>query len=248
MKYWLIGILFTCCWYFSVAQKIEFEGLNEYMISDVRHFTILNAKESRMERKYQAMILNEYAENLNKIVLYYSKFSKIVSLKVSVSGVDGKVIKCYSLKDCRDMTGDWSAVASESRVKYLDIVQSHYPYILNVEYRVDDKGSMFYPTWVPVGDEKQGIKSSTFIVSDPQNVGFRYRNGNVAEPKYEPEGTGSRYTWEVHDVRPVVSEPFAGKLEDVLPVVYLAPVNFEMGGYKGNMGSGFISFVPGEMI
>ena len=78
MKYWLIGILFTCCWYFSVAQKIEFEGLNEYMISDVRHFTILNAKESRMERKYQAMILNEYAENLNKIVLYYSKFSKIV--------------------------------------------------------------------------------------------------------------------------------------------------------------------------
>ena len=29
MKYWLIGILFTCCWYFSVAQKIEFEGLND---------------------------------------------------------------------------------------------------------------------------------------------------------------------------------------------------------------------------
>ena len=237
MKYWLIGILFTCCWHFSAAQKIEFEGLNEYVISDVRHFTILNAKESRMERKYQAMILNEYAEDLNKIVLYYSKFSKIVSLKVSVSGMDGKVIKRYSLKDCRDMTEDWSAVASESRVKYLDIVQSHYPYILNVEYRVYDKGSMVYPTWAPVGDEKQGIKSSTFIVSDPQNVGFRYRNGNVAEPKKEPEGTGSRYTWEVHDVRPVVSEPFAGKLEDVLPVVYLAPVNFEMGGYKGNMES-----------
>lgn len=237
MRYWLIGILFTCCWHFSAAQKIEFEGLNEYVISDVRHFTILNAKESRMERKYQAMILNEYAGDLNKIVLYYSKFSKIVSLKVSVSGMDGKVIKRYSLKDCRDVTGDWSAVASESRVKYLDIVQSHYPYILDVEYRVDDKGSMFYPTWVPVGGEKQGIKSSTFIVSDPQNVGFRYRNRNVVEPKGEPEGTGTRYTWEVHDVRPVVAEPFAGKLEDVLPVVYLAPVYFEMDGYKGNMES-----------
>lgn len=222
---------------FSFGQSIVMEGLNEYVVNDETRFTIMNTKETRMERKYQAVILNDYAEDLNNIVLHYNKFTKVVSLKVSVCGMDGKVIKRYSLKDCRDVAVDMGAVSSDSRMKYLDVVQGRYPYIINVEYRIDDKGTMFYPTWMPVGAEKQAIKSSIFIVSDPQNVGFRYRNGNVKEPKKEPEETGFRYTWEIHDVIPVASEPFAGNLEDVLPVVYLAPVNFEMGGYKGNMES-----------
>ena len=147
------------------------------------------------------------------------------------------------------MTGDWSAVASESRVKYLDIVQSHYPYILNVEYRVDDKGSMFYPTWVPVGDEKQGIKSSTFIVSDPQNVGFRYRNGNVAEPKYESEGTGSRYTWELLS-RSLSPENWRTCCPWCTLHLLISRWEVIKGIWRAGriMGSGFISFVPGEMI
>lgn len=237
MKYWLLGIWLVFMNSFLLAQKENLEGVNEYVINDETHFTILNSKESRTERKYQAMILNDYAEDLNKIVLHYDKFTKISSLKVSVCGVDGKVIKRFSLKDCKDVAIDLGAISSDSRVKYLDVVQGSYPYIINVEYRIDDKGSMFFQTWTPVGAEKQGIKVSTFIVSDPQNVGFRYRNGNVAEPKKETEGNGFRYTWEVRDVRPVASEPFSGNLEDVMPVVYLAPVNFEMAGYKGNMES-----------
>lgn len=232
-----VSVLWLLCVSLSAIAQKEYEGLNEYVISDVMHFTILNTKESRLERKYKVMILNDFAKDLNKITLHYDKFTKVVSLKVTITGQDGKVIRRYSLKDCRDMVVDYASVSSDSRVKYLDVVHGRYPYILDVEYRIDDKGSLFYPVWSPMGDEKQGIKSSTFIVSDPQNVGFRYRNGNVEEPRKEAEGNGFRYTWDVRDVKSVTMEPFNGNKEDVLPVVYLAPVNFEIGGYKGSMES-----------
>lgn len=44
------------------------------MINDTTYFTILNSKVSRSKRKYQVMILNEYARDLNRIVLYFDAF------------------------------------------------------------------------------------------------------------------------------------------------------------------------------
>lgn len=219
------------------AQQTEKEkSVNEYVYYDETHFTILNTKDSRLERKYKVKILNKYADDYKRIMLFYDKFQKIASLKATITDENGKIIKRYSLKDAKDYQYDISSIASDTRVKSLEIDPGHYPYILEVSYQEDYKGSLFYPAWHPVGDEKQYIEKSTFVVSDLQNLGIRYLEMNVGEPQKEAEGNGFRYTWSVEGVDPFFDEPLA-RLSSVLPIVYVAPVNFEINGLKGNMES-----------
>ena len=229
-----IGLCFFLPVVYGQGEK-SYKNVNEYVYHDETHFTILNTRSARLERKYKVMIRNEYAQEYSTIMLYYNKFQKIASLSVTLTDEHGKVIKRYGLKDAKDyqLGGD---VASDSRVKLMEIVQSRYPYVMEVSYRKEYAGSLFYPMWSPVTAEKQEVESSTFIVSDPQQVGVRYKCLNIGEPEKEVEATGFRYTWKVNRISPFVDEPFFRE-SALFPMVYTAPVDFEMDGYKGNMSS-----------
>ncbi|HUS01267.1 MAG TPA: transglutaminase domain-containing protein, partial [Chitinophagaceae bacterium] len=45
------------------------------------------------------------------------------------------------------------------------------------------------------------------------------------------------YTWEVNNIKPLEYEPFQPPVSEITTTVFIAPVEFEIGGYSGNMDS-----------
>jgi transglutaminase-like putative cysteine protease len=228
----IIAALLLC--YPPAAPARERGDLNALLFYDDTHFTILNGRDSRLTRKYKALVLNRHGEEHATLELFYNPFHKITSMKATVTDVNGKLLKRHGLRDGHDYQYGISQTASDTRMKRWEMGHHHYPYVIEVAYQEEYKGSLFYPLWSPVPGEKQAVERATFTVSDPSNLGVRYRHLNIADPLKEAEGAGFRYTWQVEKLTPYLLEPFA-RVSALLPVVYIAPVNFEIDGYKGNM-------------
>ncbi|MDR2131273.1 MAG: DUF3857 and transglutaminase domain-containing protein [Odoribacteraceae bacterium] len=204
------------------------------VLRDDTRFTILGPGESRVERSYKVLVLTARGGEYANVMLFYDKFRKIASLKATVTDLGGKVIKRYGTGDGRDYRYGGEELATDMRVKRWKMGPDRYPYIIEVAYREEYKGSLFYPRWDPVPGERQAMESATLTVCDPLNLGVRYKGLNVADPVKAPEGRGWRYTWSVRGIPPRIAGPFDAPWAS-LPVVYLAPVGFEMEGLKGNM-------------
>lgn len=230
-------LLLACCFSaFGLSAQTGDVQVNEYVYSDRTHFTIIDAKTSRFTRTYKVKILNEYANTYTRCILPYSSFQKISSFQAVITDENGRQLRKLGLKEGRDILYDHASISSDSRVKVWQIVQARYPFIVEVSYQIDLKGSLFYPGWHPVSAPNQEIGQAVFIVSDPQNRGFRYQSLNTGEPVREPEGKGFRYTWESGSIPAFRDEPFA-RNSMFCPIVYTAPTDFEIEGYRGNMVS-----------
>ena len=233
-----LWLLVQCLLVFSFPSGAQqkWDGMSEVVLEDHTHVTLFNRENSRLEWKYKALILNEKAKDKSFIKLDYNKFRKITSLKVNVTDLAGKLIKRYTLKDCQDYGFSGDAFVLDERVKVLEL-QENYPFIVEFECKMEMKGSLNRPVWIPLQAEKQKIKYATYTITDLQGIGIRHKEFHVNAPSVEELGTGKKYTWEVKDVGPIESAIFVYDIAEIYPVVYVGSKDFQMGSYRGNMES-----------
>ncbi|MEP6467607.1 MAG: transglutaminase-like domain-containing protein, partial [Parafilimonas sp.] len=113
-----------------------------------------------------------------------------------------------------------------------------YPY--TVEYEEDDDwDQMFYlPTWDPQVSALMSVQVSKLIVETPVDYKFRYKQFNLASsPQIVQKNDKIIYTWEVDNLATKQEEVFQPSWREIMPSVMLAPTDFEVGDYKGNMNT-----------
>ena len=208
---------------------------NEIIISDDTEFFVESIQKSKLKRSYQAVILNSKAKEANKVVLYYSKFRKVKYAKVSTQNMSGKQRESWSLRDFDDYSTKGYSLASDSRAKYLEVLDNNYPYIINVEYEIDFSGSLFYPTWTPQAEKQAVVSASLTIASKEPNM-FRYQSSNIT-PVSEIISPGQKVIWQVNNLSAYEYEYYSYQQKDYAPLVYSAPNRFQMDGVEGNLSS-----------
>src|SRR5205085_11049900 len=95
----------------------------------------------------------------------------------------------------------------------------------------------FFPYWRPIEDEHFSVQQSKFIVEAPLGYKLRYKefnySGNVSVIKNEK----STYTWQLLNKTTIEYELFQPPVQEINTMVYIAPSEFEFGGYKGDMST-----------
>ncbi len=200
--------------------------------------TIKSNSKAIVKRKYVITVLNQ---NGDEWATYFNGYTKMISLS-DISGklydASGTLIKTIKKKDITDLSvSDDVSILSDARSKSFSFYHKVYPYTVEFEDEQVYDGLFFLPKWIPFSDSKMSVIHSRFEVEIPFDYQIRYKQFNYqTEPKVS-KGKTLIYSWAINNQQPVIFEPLSPSWRSIVPAVFIAASDFELGEYKGNMST-----------
>lgn len=226
------------------ALKKEANMIVRYSESKI---TIKSNAKAVYTRHYVYTIMSEAAEEYSVFYDYYDKFKDINNISGTLYDANGNKIKNVRKKDILDESGNFGMhLAIDARLKIHSFYFKRYPYTVEYEVESELNGYFSLPDWQPIPEAKIAVESSKLIVVTPENYQLRFKqfhyNGN---PRIAKDNSNKEYIWEIKNVEANNDEQSAPDWDELTTRVLIAPTNFEIGGYAGQMDSwqNFGSFI-----
>ena len=202
-------------------------------------FEIVNTGKAKLYHKIVLTILNEKADQYAMFQEGYDKLQSIESIEGKLYDENGKKIRSVKRSDIQDISGtDGISLAEDNRVKKFSFYHKVYPYTVEFESEVKFNYTLFYPSWIPQEDEFYSVEYSKISVSCPAGINFRYKTFNYpGQPVITDEKNNKISTWEVKNLPAIEDEYASPYWFEMTPVVCMAPVQFKVEDYEGNMST-----------
>jgi len=203
-------------------------------------FELIDLDKAKKYHKYVITVLDEKGDDHAKVIESYDKnFWGIPEISGRLYDNNGVKIKTLKGSDVQDYSNtSESTLADDSRVRVHSFNHKIYPYTVEYEVEQQYKGTMFFPTWDPVEYFNSSIELSVLQVICPSDYKLRFKSFNFPNSPVETvEKEKKIYKWEIKNFASLQSEYSSADWEEIAPVIYLAPTEFQMQGYKGNMSS-----------
>jgi hypothetical protein len=167
----------------------------------------------------------------------YGKFNSINYIDATLYDASGKQLKHVKKKDMTDESGnDEATLMTDERYKVYNFYCKNYPYTTEWDEEDEYNGIRDFPDWNPLENGGIAVQSSKYTLIAPKDYKVRFKEFNYpGQPVITANGDKTIYTWELKNVPAITKEPYEPALHDILPYVMMAPSEFEVEGYKGNM-------------
>lgn len=204
-------------------------------------FSVKSASEAEKRIRTVITVLDEQGDDHAKRVVGYDKLSKVTNLEGALYDAAGKLIKKLKRADIEDYStySDYNFF-DDSRFKSASFPkQPSYPYTVEFLVETVEHNLMFYPTWIPQDEEKLSVEQAIFTVTMPPGLSLRYKEMNLpTKGVVETVASGGKtYVWKLTNRPAIEFEPLSPPAREQLPIVFTAPTDFEVQGYKGRMTS-----------
>lgn len=215
------------------------KGANVVKRMENMQFTIISTDQSVLRYKYALTILNENGDRYAHLSEWYDKLRQISSIEGSLYDKDGKLLKKLKQKEILDLSAvDDISLIDDNRRKAHSFYHKVYPYTVEYEVEIKYNNTFSIPSWFPQEYEHQAVEESRYTVSVPSDYQIRYRMHNYkGEPVQTTEKNRKVYTWQAKGMLPIEKEFASPRWHELTTVVSLAPTEFEIEGYKGNMST-----------
>jgi len=222
----------------AIPQKL-LQNANIVKRTELIEFELQSTKRSRLHYKYAFTILNENGDKYSGFQEYYDKFRHIESIEGHLYDKDGKLVKKVKAKDLSDVSAvDNISLLTDDRMKHHNFYYRAYPYTVEYEVELSFDQTFYFPYWVPQEYKYLSVEQSQLTVTVPADYLIRYKMLNYnSQPVQTTEKDKKKYTWQVNGLAAVKAEYAAPRWQEIVPMVSLAPSQFEVEGYKGNMQS-----------
>ncbi len=230
----------------SFSQKINYsislipdslkEDANVVIRQSFQELKINSKDNAVLKIKEVKTILKKSGIQHANLVIPYSKFIKIKSIKGQIYDKDGKLIKKIKNKEIFDVSQyDGFSLYTDNRLKIIRKPILHLPYTVEYEYEISFKGILSFPSWHPVPDYKVAVQNSILKISSPKEYNFRTESINFNGNKTINELKNEKiYSWEINNLKSFYEEDLNETIENLVPYVLVAPNDFELDNYKGN--------------
>ncbi len=243
---WLVGLCLCLISFLGKAQSYSAALIpdslkeNADVVKRFEEIKVIIKSNSKaiVQRKYVITVLNQNGDDW---ATYYNGYTKMISLS-DISGklydAGGTLIKSIKKKDITDLSvSDDVSILSDARSKSFSFYHKVYPYTVEFEDEQVYDGLFFLPKWIPFSDSKMSVIQSRFEVETPIDYQIRYKQFNYhAEPSVS-KGKSIIYSWAIKNQQPVEFEPLSPSWRSIVPAVFIAASDFELGEYKGNMST-----------
>jgi hypothetical protein len=202
-------------------------------------FTIINTGQTVYYHKYALTILNEKGDDAAAFEEYYDQLQKITSIEGVLYDAAGNAVKKVKNKDIQDVSAvSDNNLMDDHRKKTHQFYYKAYPYTVEYEVEIKYNNTLFFPLWDPQEGEHCAVEQSSYTVVAPQNYVVRYQAFNYkGQPAAAVQKDMKILKWEVSNLA-AIKRPFAAPAwRELTTVVYLAPSDFEVQGYKGSMNT-----------
>lgn len=195
------------------------------------------------KKKYAITILDEKGKKYAHLIESYNSLLKINDIKGRLFDSSGTEIRMLREKDVADYStyGTSFVYHSDSRIKSYDFNYTRYPY--TVEYEVEEviKTTFFIPDWESQPDHDCAVEQTEFSLSYPAAIPVRYKEylmpEHVEKSTTKDEEANDVLSWKIKNIYAYIEEPCSKTGNHTAPTVVLAPGQFELLKYKGDMQS-----------
>lgn len=205
---------------------------------DETKVVIKSLSKAVVTHKYAITVLNEDGDRFARYQNSYDKQQSLESISGHLYDASGKELKSVKKNDISDYSaGDDVSLMTDNRVKIHNFSYTQYPYTVSYEDEQELDGIYFLPSWNPVR-ENRSVQQSSFIVETPADYSLRYKQIAFAENVVTATaGNKKSYSWELKSYPAVKYEMYQPHWDEINPAVYIAPSQFQMEDYKGDMTS-----------
>jgi len=211
------------------------ENAEAVVRSDQMVYTVESTGKAKINFKRVITLMNENAEFLRVVRIYYDKFSSVQNIKASVYDANGKFIESIPSSKIMDISMGGGFV-SDARMKRIIFPVNRYPFTIEVEYNVTENGLMNLPQWNFHLSPSLSVEESAVQFVIPHSIPFRYREYNMQSSVDSVEIDGTTiYTWVERNIPAIKQWYFSPLSYARRPVLLSAIEDFMFGGIKGSM-------------
>lgn len=183
-------------------------------------------------------ILNKEGDDHAVLSLSYSKNNQIKSLDGNLYDATGNLVTKLKKSNITEEVNEASYEFTDSKERIAKFDYGQYPYTVEFVYETTSNYMMFYPTFVPQTSPTLAIQSASFTIITPTALQIRYKEVNMREKGTVKDENGNKvYTWRIKNLPAMKQEILSPPYEELVAIVYTAPNDFEMLGYKGSLES-----------
>lgn len=194
-------------------------------------FSMSSAKTGTYKVVMEVEVFDESGNSASSFVENTDSYISISSFSGSVSH-KGKVLSKISKNDLKVQSLS-SGLAEDNQTVYYS-PSAPYPYTVKYEYTVSyKKGVAFFPTFMPVSDEKVTVDNASFTLEIPSGTQIQYYS-SIGEPSFETKGNTDRHSWKVSGYKGFTIEHNMPSVIEIVPFVFAAPIDFMYGGTYGS--------------
>jgi hypothetical protein len=197
---------------------------------------IRDATQIIYRRMIVTTILNPGGKDRGRIHIDYNRSSQITTLTGKIYNAKGALVEKIRTPDFKDYNAaDGFSFFTDTRYKTYHPNYEDYPFTIQYEYEIKDRNSIAFPTWFPQEYEGVSVEKSTLKIISNENFPVRYQENQWHGMKKEgAEGRAKTVVWEARNMQAFAKESFSPPLENILPNIKIAPVNFVYEGMKGS--------------
>ena len=199
---------------------------------------ISDYQNASMKVKYAVTIFNKSNQSYGQLELWYDNFKTIEELDGFIYDSHGNLIRELEDSDIKDYSNFESySIYSDNRVKYISLFYDKFPYTVEYIYEVSYDGYLNLPAWYS-RNSLDPVVNSSFEIVTPEDYELRYWC-NVADvqPEITIDDGDKIYYWGEKNLQMLSSDIVGADIEDCATIVRIAPADFEIEGYRGNMES-----------
>ena len=215
------------------------KNANVVYFLDEGHFEIKTDNRAVYKVHTVAAILNSKGKSHAINSQIYDKLSKVNTFKGNAYNGDGSLIQRLKNADIVDHSAtSGGTIFDDNRVKFADLKQNEYPYIVEFETEVEYKYTYSIPSWSVLPNQNISILSSKFWISSPKEFLPRIK---IVNSKKEFSRTSSQdiihLKIEFNNLIAQEREPYGPSFNELRPIIYCSPSKFAYEGYSGDMSS-----------
>lgn len=214
-------------------------GANAVVRYEHLQVEIINVEHYTYTKHFAITILNENGNHWADIDEYYDRFMNIKNWEGKLFDAAGEEIKTLKSSDIKDLSAvSDNNLMDDSRKKTHNFFYKNYPYTIEYSISFNCKGTLFLPRWMPQLGSNLAVEQSTFDVSLPLDFEIRYNAQNYSgNPTITQTSKQKKMAWHVENIPARKLERFSPPWSTLVTNVNLAPIEFEMENYKGNMNT-----------
>lgn len=230
------------------SQKLEFSSifipaeLKENANSVVRtqdiNITINSSKDYVITTKKVITVFNENGLRNIDAYEYYDASNKIIELEAIILNSFGNEIKKIKKKEFKDHSvADGFSVFTDNRIIRLDYTPIEYPFTVVYTSKINSSNTAFIPGWYPIDDLFESVEKSSYSITYPSDVGFKFKTYNFEDKNIIQKQSGNTLTFNANQLIAEKNEEYSVSYLQRMPYVVFGLEQFSLEGISGNATS-----------
>jgi hypothetical protein len=202
---------------------------------------IIDVDENDATEKYKIVIsiLNKNGTDYTVFKEIYDSYSSISGFEYTLYDAEGKKYKSYGSGDLIFYSGYHGyTLYDDFRNVLFDPEYKKYPCTVEYNFRRKIKSLLLLQNWEIFPDYNCSVEKSSLVINVKKGVNIKYLEKNMpATCLRKSDNDGEHYVWEVQALEAFSKEDFEEPFQEITPVVYISPVQFEIDKTSGNFNS-----------